>query len=334
MKKGIFALLCVVFFNTIVFSNDTYFFMVGGNLVPTTEADNIVEMKEETINIVLNDRYYEVTVVFNFYNPAETVDLSVGFPFFEIGIGGNGSIYDFHCWTNDEEIDYSDKPIERSWSKIPSDKPELENAFIRNILFKGKTFTTTKINYKADYGFDVDGLIANYLYGTGSSWKHSIGKITLIIENNIKYYRPVKITMGNNLINNTFTRISDNTFKSVFTNIEPDYEDIFQIFISDILDDTGPKRFPSYFIYTTKVVDSSRLFWYRKDQLRILRNTIYALHGYTFKSEDLKEIFTQWGQEWYPPYEENIYFKENQLTKIEKENVQIIYNEENKRILD
>ena len=45
---------------------------------------------------------------------------------------------------------------------------------------------------------------------------------------------------------------------------------------------------------------------FSKEDLRILRNTIYAKYGYTFKSKDLIEIFAQ--TDWYSPVEN---FKED-----------------------
>ena len=67
---------------------------------------------------------------------------------------------------------------------------------------------------------------------------------------------------------------SDNTYKSVFTDIEPDYEDVFKIVISDILDDTDPKSFPDYFVYT--------------------KNAIYALNGYA----DADTVAPFWRKLW------------------------------------
>lgn len=53
--------------------------------------------------------------------------------------------------------------------------------------------------------------------------------------------------------------------------------------------------------------------------LRILRNAIYARHGYIFKSQDLKRYFSQYS--WYNPRYSNV---ESSLSSIEKKNVQYI----------
>ncbi|MBQ9538595.1 MAG: YARHG domain-containing protein, partial [Treponema sp.] len=70
-----------------------------------------------------------------------------------------------------------------------------------------------------------------------------------------------------------------------------------------------------------------------KNQLRIIRNSIYALHGYSFKSEDLKTFFEINGESWYPAYNERVKngFSEKALSNIEKKNIEIILEEEKKR---
>lgn len=53
--------------------------------------------------------------------------------------------------------------------------------------------------------------------------------------------------------------------------------------------------------------------------LRILRNAIYAMHGYKFNSADLRSYFSQFG--WYSPRYANV---ESRLNSIERANVQLI----------
>ena len=58
---------------------------------------------------------------------------------------------------------------------------------------------------------------------------------------------------------------------------------------------------------------------YSKDEKRILRNAIFAKHGYIFKSEDLKNYFGQFA--WYAPKYSDI---NDQLNPIEKRNVGVL----------
>ncbi|GHS94383.1 hypothetical protein FACS1894207_2490 [Bacteroidia bacterium] len=60
-----------------------------------------------------------------------------------------------------------------------------------------------------------------------------------------------------------------------------------------------------------------------KWDLRILRNEIYARHGYIFKSKDLREYFS--AQDWYQPQYNDV---SHLLNKIEKQNVEFIKRHE------
>lgn len=59
------------------------------------------------------------------------------------------------------------------------------------------------------------------------------------------------------------------------------------------------------------------------EQLRIMRNEIFARHGYIFKSEDLQEYFSQ--KEWYEGKHENV---NDLLTSIDSANIQLLLRKE------
>ena len=54
-------------------------------------------------------------------------------------------------------------------------------------------------------------------------------------------------------------------------------------------------------------------------ELKIMRNEIYARHGYIFRTEEMKEYFKS--QRWYEPKYENV---DDMLTKVEKQNIKLI----------
>ena len=327
MKK--FLAVFVVFFSaSILFANDAYFYMAGGHLVPTSESDTQVEMKEEIISIYLETGFYEVTVDFSFYNNGATETLEVGFPFFCVGIG-DGKISDFKCWTNGVEENFTNQPIEKEWRETT----KLENAYLRNITFPSKEITRTKISYKSTYGVEAPSYsVVKYLYGTGSGWKNSIGKMTVRIYNNLTYSYPIEIVTPKK---GTVRRIKKNAWEGIYTNIEPEkYTDCITITLGDIFGDNGPRILSKdRFIGCKKKLKKEDLFWYSVPQLRLLRNAIYAFNGYPFKSQDLIDIFevkaVKW--EWYGyldgephPYPLNKNFNENNLMPIEKHNIDLI----------
>ena len=335
MKKFL-SILSFLFILSCLYANDAYFFMAAGQLVPTQENDVEVEMKEEIINIILEQKYYEVTVDFFFYNYGKTVSLEVGFPFFCVGISGEGTISDFKCWTNDVETSYTDYPIEKKWAN----DTQLENAYVRTVTFPSEEITKTRITYKSTYGAEAPSyLIAKYLYGTGSGWKNSIGKMTVRIQNKHKYNYPNFVSLPNN---SKVKIINENTWEGVYTNIEPEkYNDTITITLGDIFGDDGPRIInKERFFGCHAELTPKSLFWYTKPQLKLLRNAIYAFNGYPFKSADLIELFEKgyadWG--WYG-YDENGYktypldenFSEDKLTNLEKNNIKVILEEEKKR---
>lgn len=75
-----------------------------------------------------------------------------------------------------------------------------------------------------------------------------------------------------------------------------------------------------------RVVSESELSSYSDRELSIMRNEIFARHGYIFKRADLKEYFST--KPWYNPQYSNV---DNMLSKTEKKNVEIIGKVEKKR---
>ena len=66
-------------------------------------------------------------------------------------------------------------------------------------------------------------------------------------------------------------------------------------------------------------MDEETLKNLKKLDLEIIRNTIFARHGYTFKKKSIRQFFDP--VEWYIPISENV---DNDLTTIEKENIALL----------
>lgn len=67
-------------------------------------------------------------------------------------------------------------------------------------------------------------------------------------------------------------------------------------------------------------LSGSDLAGYNKTELRLMRNTIYARHGYIFKSADLRAHFSRFS--WYVPQYREIPL--NYLSELERHNIELI----------
>lgn len=101
-------------------------------------------------------------------------------------------------------------------------------------------------------------------------------------------------------------------------------ENIIRVSISQAEDvsqsNEAVKQTYSYDIACKRLLLESDVIGLSKRELRIMRNWIYARHGYSFRSQDLRNYFSQF--EWYhPKYTEIPY---NFLSDIEQRNIELI----------
>ena len=71
-----------------------------------------------------------------------------------------------------------------------------------------------------------------------------------------------------------------------------------------------------------KKADVANMF---KGDLEVLRNSIYARHGYSFRNRKMRYLFDQYA-EWYMPASLNV---EKELTELEKKNIDLLKRYEN-----
>ena len=90
------------------------------------------------------------------------------------------------------------------------------------------------------------------------------------------------------------------------------------VVIEHMMERHDETNLPSGMLFNTTYLSK-----FPKHQLRLMRNTILAYHGYRFQSKDLQEYFS--AQPWYEPGSDNNAIK---LDIIEQTNVQLIKSEE------
>lgn len=80
------------------------------------------------------------------------------------------------------------------------------------------------------------------------------------------------------------------------------------------------ERFQSFDWLSERRIDTSDLTGLSSDDLRLLRNAIFAMHGYIFKSEDLQQYFGRF--DWYIPRYSNV--PNSRMSSIETDNISVI----------
>ena len=80
-----------------------------------------------------------------------------------------------------------------------------------------------------------------------------------------------------------------------------------------------------YQFASTDILIDNILSYYSQTELKMIRNEIFARHGYIFKGADTKDYFVK--QEWYKPQYDNV---ANKLSELEKLNIELIKRYETK----
>jgi hypothetical protein len=75
---------------------------------------------------------------------------------------------------------------------------------------------------------------------------------------------------------------------------------------------------------STEILIKGILFYFDNNELRIIRNEIFARHGYKFKTAEMRTYFES--QDWYLGIYDNV---NDKLTELEKLNIQLINKAEN-----
>ena len=84
-------------------------------------------------------------------------------------------------------------------------------------------------------------------------------------------------------------------------------------------------KIENYLTPADRVVTPAELAGWSKAELRVMRNEVFARHGRIFQSADLQDYFSK--KAW---YRENASYSDDLLTAVDKENVRIIQEHEDK----
>jgi len=323
MKK-LLLLINILLLNNL-YANDAWVNSSGGSFTLFSNKNPNIQMVSETIKIDLYNNYYEMDIEFYFFNYGETIELQVSFPEYTWGTTDTKNISNFETTLNNEKVDFkviynpNFSPSHNSNSSV-----NIKSWYVRNVVFEANNYTITRVRYRANYSGAGSYNSIVYLYGTGSTWKGNIDQMKIEIVNHTdywlnKFYIPFEYKLE---------RKNNNTIEINIKDIAANINDTFEINFS---------RFPAFEMppyaiserrwrLRDELITSDELVLLNKEQLRILRNSIYAYHGYEFRSIDLQNYFND--QEW---YKINNNFSENLFSANEKINLENIIIEEYKR---
>ncbi len=329
--------------------NDGAYLTHGSAIYPTKETK--ISMDREILSFTVRNGIAYVNIQFEFYNPEKTErKLLLGFQAPSAGgdvtdsLSNVNQIADFRIVQNGQILPYTLKAAECEECEL-KDPSEIQFSQSLNGLFiylfeitfqPGITKINHSYNFPASSNIDLNEMY-DYILTTGSKWAG--GKIKDLT---------VNIDMGQNqffFVNDVFGKAANwsiigtgNVTDASFNYIEENpYRMIrilsgqLQIKVSDF-EPTHNIEFGTvrrYFFTYLSSFDSDDIYAYEsfliddfivgadfsKEQLRILRNTIYAQHGYVFTNKELKTYFAQFA--WYIP-DPNLKMENIQLTEQEK----------------
>jgi hypothetical protein len=308
--------------------NDTnYILTAGGNEITVNEVKQI-KLINESIDISMYRNYFNVVVKYIFENKETTSSVNMSFPEFEVGDSSWNPYFDGGISRFDSFIDGERANIEivnDNGFIGPTKLVRIKRFFKKEVLFKPGTIKIEN-RYTNRYSAGPMGCYyALYLYGTAKAWGgiKNIDVAISVMDPSVWIMRdPYSLVNGEKIeaVNNL--RIEKGVIKFTIEANTSNEDSIFAIQASEygkagILFDFDP----NYSQYSKEEIK-----YLSANQIRILRNFIYAFHGYIFKSNDLNKIF--YNESWYKP---NNDFNESNLTDNEKKQIENLFTVEKSR---
>jgi len=340
------------------FGNDGVYLTRGSVIYPIKETNISLEM--EILSFTVRDRVAYVDIQFEFNNPETTErKLLIGFQAptavgdVSDSISNLNQIIDFKIVQNGQILPYKLKATECEDCELkdPRDFHFSQSepgvfVFLFEITFKpGLNKIYHSYNFPASSNVSFDQFY-NYILTTGSKWANGkIKDLTLNIDMGQNQYFYVNDIFGQTanwsiigtgkVTDEKFDYFDNDSSRMVRT-----LSGQLQIKVSDFQPTkniefgiVGRYSFTSWPVNHEKIRTGELISLgnmnlqadYSKEELRLLRNTIYAQYGYDFNSPDLKEYFSQFA--WYMP-DPNLKIEDIKLTEKEKELIEQILTKE------
>jgi len=333
--------LFVLFFAATALANDGMVHLAGTVELIEDKKTN-VSMKEEEIIITLHKDHYEIDVWFRFFNDGPNEKILIGFPATHIPVAAKINARDleaakktmFRTYINEKLLQPDEYTIKEEY---PENSIGIRIWLLRQVEFKGNSYTTSRVIYKMPYSEAGGAFYAGYIYGTGRSWKGPIGKMSVVVKHGDDVMVGGVGEGFNELKKPTsFIWEANGRYRYVFENVEPKRKDDeltvpivffdskykfectdYGIFLCDLDRDFDGWYWSNNLLYK----DPNDIMLFTKKQARLFINYFFAIHGYEFKNPYYRDYF----QKYYGgKYQVNPNFSEKNFNEFERKNIDFL----------
>lgn len=332
MKKQSFIIMYLTIILLCVFADDTHIQMGIGGIEYFDSEDENISLSNEILTIHLNDNNVDYKIEFEFYNAGKAVEYNIGFPvYFDAGYDKSLSyeknipIKSFETSVNGINVDFI-KKVE----KLPNG---VVAWYVKKVIFPENSITRVNVEYQSNYGryggYPFSIYTVNYFYGSANTWKNKISTFRIIVINNSDKYICNFSNVLINQIKPEYKVIGQETTEILYSSIKPDKNSQINIEMITIENISG---FGDDVNADTKnyKIEKEDILFYNSKQLRFLRNLYYAMNGYIFKNNELKDFFNK-TLKYYKKYNPQFTNVDDRFNDIEKESIKVIQDLENER---
>ncbi len=298
---------------------------IGGVLFPAAETS--IELRDLSIELEQRGERMWATEQYDFYNPEFERNLTVGFltlPYIpadrQLDTRLEPNIEQLRAEVNGEAVGFRVKPIvETEFQRELKEITELSCVYYASIHFR-RGRNTVRLSYGFLPSRDSTGVGGQLYYpftvSPAGFWASPrIGSLSLRIkmEEGSRFSvprnlgspaasNPWRLTGEGRMSRSDLTQDSDDALLYVYLKsgvlelVRDNYEVARDLMIQiyNPLDHVEPLKSMYWRVYNGKGLEQ-----YTQEDLRIARNTLFALHGYRFRSEDLFRHFSRYF--WYDP---------------------------------
>ena len=282
----------------------------GGNIYPDYESQKDIRMEKERVYIKMYIDSIDVYCKFWFYSTVKNKNneyVNVGFPNFTEGPGGaSPELRNFKTKVNGKEVDVILAEEKTTFKDLKTGKLTdaeliIKSWFLWGVEFKQNDTTIVENWYTGSWGGSYASKSFEYLVGTGGTWDSTIGDGKIVFDHSNLVSSAFVDGKGDSASLNPLNVASyrDSTVYH-FKNYRPNkHLTLFISFIS-FWDDPYHGRAEGSFEKIYQGPLGLKYFLKKKKEegfdLRLMRNEIYARHGYLFKDKKLQDYFesTSW----------------------------------------